>query len=182
MKIVKSIVMAFVLSAFAAGAYAADCSGIYKDNKNGTVTDCRTGLVWLKDANCKQTSNGVSKQNSTLALRPAMKWAKGLRHGVCGLTDGSSAGDWRLPTRKEWVAMIKDAKGKGYRKPVLTNAAGSAQWKNGDAFINVQSGRYWSTTKGPLGDDAWGVEMGGGGINAGEITYDEYIWPVRKGK
>lgn len=175
----------FVVVAFTAFAYAADCPGVYRDNKNGTVTDCRTGLVWLRDANCRDTSGGVSRQDPRLALRKGMKWAKGLKDGICGLADGSKEGDWRLPTRKEWVEMIKDAKEKGYRNPVLTDSTGRAQWKNGDPFVNVQSDRYWSTTWGPLhslqlGDDAWGVEMGGGGINGGDISYEDLVWPVRK--
>jgi len=41
-----------------ASAYAADCNsgGRYEINgapsADGTVTDCRTGLVWLKNADC----------------------------------------------------------------------------------------------------------------------------------
>jgi hypothetical protein len=66
----------------------------YVDCGNGTVTDTVTGLVWLKNANCfgEQTYAAASQA------------AAGLGAGQCGLTDGSSPGDWRLPTLVEWQA------------------------------------------------------------------------------
>ena len=54
-----------------------------------------------------------------------MKWAAKVADGQCGLTDGSKAGDWRLPTIKEWGAMID----KNYSAPFLSNAAGTGPWK-----------------------------------------------------
>ena len=31
------------------------------DNNSGTITDRRTGLIWLKNANCAETVGGVDK-------------------------------------------------------------------------------------------------------------------------
>ncbi|MBF0527283.1 MAG: S8 family serine peptidase, partial [Deltaproteobacteria bacterium] len=59
----------------------------FTDNNDGTVTDNLSGLIWLKNANC------FSTQTWTAALVDV----NGLANGNCGLTDGSYAGDWRLP-------------------------------------------------------------------------------------
>jgi len=64
------------------------------DNGNGTVTDTVTGLIWLKMANCIQdTWTGAL---SSIAL---------LANGQCGLSDGSSAGQWRMPNRNEMESL-----------------------------------------------------------------------------
>jgi hypothetical protein len=55
------------------------------------VTDNLTNLIWLKNANC----DGQKDWNE------AETWAANLASGTCGLSDGSSAGDWRLPTKTE---------------------------------------------------------------------------------
>ena len=58
----------------------------FSDNGNGTVTDANTGLVWLKNANCF----------GKVTWQAAMDAAAVLADGQCGLTDGSTAGQWRL--------------------------------------------------------------------------------------
>ncbi len=64
------------------------------DEGDGTVADTVTGLVWLKQADCiHQTWEGAMVAVSALA------------NGQCGLTDGSSAGKWRMPTRNEMESL-----------------------------------------------------------------------------
>ena len=65
------------------------------DNGDGTVTDCSTNLIWLKDADCfgGQTWND------------AMASASGLSSGECGLTDGSLVDDWRLAGHLELIGL-----------------------------------------------------------------------------
>jgi hypothetical protein len=170
-------------------AYADDCNSLrYVSNGNGTITDCRTGLIWLRDANCTDSFGGINKTTGQLSWYNAMKWVANLRDtGVptdsCALSDGSSAGDWRLPTKTELMAMIESAKSKGYTAPALTNAAGTMQWTNGNAFFYVQSLGYWSSTTGAGGTgSAWGVDMWGGYVDYyGKAGY-YYVWPVRGGQ
>jgi hypothetical protein len=68
------------------------------DHGNGTVTDTVTGLTWLKQANCINAtwSRAVAAVNA-------------LASGQCGLTDGSTAGSWRMPNRKEMESLADRA-------------------------------------------------------------------------
>ena len=47
-----------------------------------------------------------------------------MKDGDCGLTDGSSPGDWRLPTKAEWDATMAHVAALGCHSPALTNDAG----------------------------------------------------------
>ena len=193
MKVIKITVLLAVLMLFGTYAYAVDCnSGArYEDNNgNGTVTDCRTGLVWLKDAACSDQAGGVTPTAGELTWYDAMKWAAGLYGGTistpgpCNLTDGSSAGDWRLPTKTEWMAMIQSAKNQNISEPTLTNGDGTAKWVAGNAFNNVQpSGDYWSsTTNANDTSHAWDVYLGSGSVINLNKSSNFYVWPVRGGQ
>ena len=133
----------------------------FTDNEDGTITDNLTGLIWLKDANCfgKRTwGNALSDSN-------------GLESGECGLTDGSSAGEWRLPNRFELESLLD-----------LKNASPALPY--GHPFTNVQSSGCWSSTTSAYGTDgAWYVAMGDGIVyysyKHGGVNY---VWPVRGGQ
>ena len=141
----------------------------FTDNSDGTVTDNLTGLIWLKDANCfgaRTWSNALSDAN-------------GLASGLCGLTDGSSAGDWRLPNRNELESLVH----KGYYNPALPNTAGTGQWSAGDPFTNVQSYYYWSSsTYAYYTVYAWFVHMYSGNVVSNDRIIGYYVWPVRGGQ
>jgi hypothetical protein len=101
------------------------------------VTDTVTGLIWLKQSNCLSTANWET----------AKKAAAGLKDGDCMLTDGSSPGDWRLPTKEEWDATMKNALALACTGPTLTNDAGTACIKAGpSSFTGVESDYYWSSS------------------------------------
>jgi hypothetical protein len=103
--------------------------------------------------------------------------AKRLKDGDCGpdptlvLADGSSAGDWRLPTMNELSALIDYSR----RNPALPP---------GQVFSDFSPGYYWSAT---LLDyhpgAAWIVY-----IESGTTCYEDiknhagHIWPVRRPK
>lgn len=137
----------------------------FKDNKDGTVTDTLTELVWLKDADCY----GI------LAADAAAAAAAGLNSEECGLSDGSIAGDWRLPTKAELQGIGTDPPAAWeYRTP-------DVDWTLPDTpFENVQSDYYWTST--PYENNPvypYMVLLGNGytTFNTPDQTY--HVWPVR---
>ena len=121
-----------------------DNANRYVDCGNGTVTDTVTGLIWLQNANCDTIS--------PTAYAAANQAAAGLADGQCGLTDGSSPGDWRLPTKAEWEATIAPAVALGCyflgagSPPSLTSDPGTDCLSAGPtSFAGVQ-GVYWSSS------------------------------------
>jgi hypothetical protein len=69
----------------------------FTDNDDGTVTDNLTGLIWLKNANYLA---------ATKTWADALIACNTLADDGTTLTDGSSAGDWRLPNIKELHSLI----------------------------------------------------------------------------
>ncbi len=143
----------------------------FTDNDDGTVTDNLTGLVWLKNANAYGTRSWANALSDCAALES----------GMHGLTDGSSAGDWRLPNIKELLSLIAW----GYVGPALSNDAGTGKWTTGSdsSFTSVQSEYYWSsTTYAGFTDYAWNVSLGDGYVLTDDKTVTYYVWPVRGGQ
>ena len=143
----------------------------FTDNGDGTIADNLTGLIWLKNANCFGTRTWTQ----------ALSDANGLASGGCGLTDGSSAGDWRLPNVLELQSLIHH----GFYYPALPNTAGTGQWTSGNPFTGVQSRSYWSSTTLALNSSyAWlvGIWSGGKGDNTKTTSATYVLWPVRGGQ
>jgi hypothetical protein len=146
----------------------------FTENGNGTVTDNLTGLIWLKNADCFPGSgNGLTWEGSLQA-------ANSLATPSCGLSDGSVAGDWRLPNRNELQSLLDF----GFINPALSNAAGTAQWTDGDAFSGVQSGSYWSSTTLPeFPNRAWLIFLSNGEIlPVLKVQITGHVWPVRSAR
>ena len=161
-----------------------DNNNRYQDCGHGTVTDTVTGLIWLKDANCF----------GSLDWAAANQAAATLADGQCDLSDKSSAGDWRLPTKEEWEATVARARAIPCTFPALTDTAGSGCYSSGSQpFKNVQEandvqgGNYWlSTTDSNLPSFAWFVLVGSNGSMSGGPKDGSggllYVWPVRGGR
>ncbi|MBF8274701.1 MAG: protein of unknown function DUF1566 [Magnetococcales bacterium] len=132
----------------------------FTNNNDGTVTDSLTGLIWLTNANC------FGQQIWTQALSSA----NALASGSCGLTDGSVAGAWRLPNRKELQSLIDY----GRTSPALPT---------GHPFSGVQTGIYWSGSTYASGtSNAWYVYLDDGSVYGYGKTSGHYVWPVRGGQ
>jgi hypothetical protein len=57
---------------------------MYEDNGDGTVTVCKTGLVWLKNAKYKAFSGTIKADpSSKLFGDGAVKWEARLHSGLC---------------------------------------------------------------------------------------------------
>jgi Protein of unknown function (DUF1566) len=115
----------------------------FTDNQDGTITDSLTGLVWLKDAGCLGSalwSNALTAAND-------------LADGSCGLTDASTAGQWRLPNLIELESLID------------VSSANPALPAN-HPFLDVSNGVYWTSTSyygGVTGSSrAWTIRLGDG--------------------
>ncbi|MBF0525221.1 MAG: DUF1566 domain-containing protein, partial [Deltaproteobacteria bacterium] len=149
----------------------------FTDNYNGTVTDNLTGLIWLKNANC------YGLQSWALNLVSV----HGLSKGICGLTDGSNVGDWRIPNINE-IRSLQDAAHFGPALPAghpFTNLASGlgAEYCSSDTytsstgyimsyFMNYGSLMNWNDKTG--GYYVWPVRSGQGGSSA-KTTYD-FVW------
>jgi len=140
----------------------------FTDNSNGTVTDNLTGLIWLKDANCIETVGGMAGGSKFWA--DALTFCSNLANENCGLSDGSSAGDWRLPNLFE-LESLRDMSQYGPALP------------SGHPFSSVQNSYYWSSTSVSYDPAlAWYVLLNDGYVNYGDKTVSRYVWPVRGGQ
>ncbi len=151
----------------------------FTDNRDGTVRDNLTGLVWLKNANClDETVATVSKvqRRGLLYWKEALVWSNALASGACGLTDGSASGDWALPNRAELTSLTD----RSQSNPALPA---------GHPFENVGLDGYWSSSSlAPYPTDGrhdipWIVYQGDGRATVGQGSgyYDAFsVLPVRR--
>jgi hypothetical protein len=143
----------------------------FTDHGNGTVTDHLTGLVWLKNAGCFSPSNWAA----------ALTAANQLASGACGLSDGSSAGQWRMPNVNELESLVDAARA----SPALPGA---------HPFLNVNlTAAYWSSTSYMaltanamairLSDGRWinGIDSADGSFNNHKVNASNALWAVKSG-
>jgi hypothetical protein len=137
----------------------------FVDHSDGTVTDTLTGLIWLKDAGCLPPALWTA----------ALTEANQLAGGSCGLSDGSKAGQWRLPNLVELESIVDVSAS----NPALTP---------GNPFTNVSNTTYWSSTSyfgGQGGSpNAWAIRMTDGryindSITNVKATSVNQVWAVK---
>jgi hypothetical protein len=139
-------VAAVVTVTLAIGAGGASAQGAVPELGSGTITS--GNLTWLKNANCFGLQDWNTAKNS----------AASLKSGMCGLNDGSTAGQWRLPT-------------KGELKWRLTYYS---------EFNNFPGGWYWTNTPGHYNYDTYWIVCAGGWDRVPiEIDPKHYVLPVR---
>ena len=142
----------------------------FTDNLNGTVTDNLTKLIWLKNANCADTVGGIVKSAAGyLTWSHALTWSNNLASGFCGLTDGSTAGQWRLPNVRELQSLVDY----GQHDPALPS---------GHPFTGFIASNYWSSTSGAGSPNrAWIVLFDLGYVIYSDETFNGYVTAVRGG-
>ncbi len=170
----------------------------YVDLGDGTVLDCNTDLLWLKDASCGDLAG--TNTNGQANWETAQSAAAALADGTCGLTDGSSPGDWRQPTAVElcsaWsgsdlvscpdTAASNSLIDSSVGPPTVVNAPGDVTWSEGDAFIGVNPGGtpypfLWSATW-IDSDFVVTSSLAGGAIGSIDKDVLGFVWPVRDGQ
>ncbi len=151
----------------------------FTDNGDGTVRDNLTELIWLKWANCF----------SRKTWSEALSVCETLADGECGLSDGSSAGDWRLPNIVEIGSLCH----RGYIHPSLPDTEGTGQQYEGGPFYDVQFNTastatfyhcYWSGTTIPdaYHQSAWRIYFDYGRVSFSGKDNEYFVWPVRGGE
>ena len=117
----------------------------YTDTGIGTIKDNLTGLTWLKNANCPQTTRTwETALNDVASLNASGK----MNDNDCGDHSGRGGrhkSDWRLPNIRELFSLVDFA----FDNPAISNAAGTGQGSDSDPFTNFQSFQpsfYWSST------------------------------------
>jgi hypothetical protein len=168
----------------------------FVDLGDGTILDCNTQLLWLKDARCDDLPGSADFFGAQAA-------AAALQDGLCGLTDGSAAGDWRLPTVSEFCSYDDYAScgsdvglcvrcpeldrldsliDTRWSTPALSSADGEHEWCNANPFLRVYIGSgglgFW-TSSGVGNPNAYMVDEGFGDIYIEAKTALYAIWPVR---
>jgi hypothetical protein len=146
-----------------ASAGGGTAAAVLVDRGDGTV-EVADGLgdrTWLRDASCMELVGGEPRALGAMSWWQATAWAGGLADGACGLRDGSSPGDWRLPTPAELMHLQ------------LALRVGATP------FANVQPGTYWSSFAHAVG------EVGAVDLSSGQyLEYPEespfHAWPIRR--
>ena len=129
------------------------------DNRDGTITDRLTELIWLKNANAFGTKS----------WQHALDACKGLEAGHAGLHDNSKSGDWRLPNLFELRSLMDYSA----FNPSLTP---------GHPFDNVIPSLYWSsTTVASAPNLARFVFVGVGPSVWDHKSVLMHVWPMRGG-
>ena len=143
----------------------------FMDNGDGTVTDNLTGLIWLKNANCP---NEVKSWGDAITFANSLYdgWTGDGTGGDCDLSDGSVAGDWRLPNAKELLSLVDYG---------ISYVPGTPVLPSDHPFARVQSAGYWSsTTFEGFAFRAWYVSMNIPETSFGDKAANSlYVWPVR---
>ena len=153
------------------------------------MTDTQTGLVWLANANCFQILDWVQAMAAVEGLSDLPDDGTAcstLTSDECdrGLSDGSSPGEWRLPSIAEWEAMIDTG-----CTPTISNDQDNDCWdtrcfdSGACSFYGVQSEFYWSSSSDQRDlTKAWPVSLLSGGIAENPKIDTLRVWPVRGGQ
>lgn len=151
--------------------------GRYRDNGDGTITDAKTNLTWMR------CSLGQQWTGSTCAgLSMEMSWNEALKTAQSFSYAGHS--DWRVPTVDELDTLVQCPAG---RKPsarpngeYVTDTNGfcnGSEYNNPKiniiAFPNTPSRVFWSSSPyAGYSDRAWYV-----GFSDGYVYYSKYNGP-----
>lgn len=125
--------------------------GRFIDNIDNTVTDSKTGLIWIKD---HDKVNGFEK---------CMTWDEAIE--ACKNLDYAGHKDWRLPTREELESILDLTKHEPAADPIFK--AHTDDW-------------YWTSTPCAWsGGLVWCVAFDVGSVTSCSKGGSSYVRPVR---
>jgi hypothetical protein len=144
----------------AAGTVKPEVPGAVRfvDNKDGTITDKETSLMWPKNPHIDLPD----KFKSTMVWKDAIAACKDL----------SFAGhkDWRLPTVEELRSIIDYTRGAKENEPAIDTKF----------FPDTKCSWYWTSTPCAFSvGAAWCVFFSLGSVGYGNGASNDYVRPVR---
>jgi hypothetical protein len=127
------------------------------DNNDGTITDTKTGLIWVKNPH----TDLPDKFKERMTWKDAIQACKDL---VC-----AGKKDWRLPTVEELRELVDYTRGKG-DEPAI----------DAKFFPDTKTAWYWTATQVAWNTDfAWSVGFTSGNVICGPKATNAYVRPVR---
>jgi hypothetical protein len=143
-------------------------------NGDGTIRDYLTGLTWLMDGNCPDGARTWDEAFADIAELNSSQ----TMNGKLGDDYTANYNDWRLPNVRELLSLINY----DYFDPAISNAEGTAQWAEGDAFTDIQSSGYWTSDTGVGAPVLAGfVDFASGGVSGLDKTNGLFVTAVRGG-
>ena len=158
------------------------------DRGDGTVRDCNTGKIWLKDADCLPETTWDGIVPSAIASLNAgtdfgcaeytpgayIDWEAPAMTDLCGLWDGSCTGTTCCTASQGVVDTTVSG------SPKVANGTGDSRWTPGNVFVGVRSNEYWSATDAASGT-AWAINLGSGSVHEEFHSFYLHNWAVRGG-
>jgi hypothetical protein len=133
-------------------------------NGDGTVTDNKTDLTWMR---CSLGQTWSAGESSCTGTASKYNWQNALT--AANSTDFAGQNDWRLPNIKELKSIVEQA----CIFPAI----------NDIIFPNTQSAYYWSSSPSARSHDyAWIVDFDYGGGGSDFESGGGYVRLVRGGQ
>jgi hypothetical protein len=127
------------------------------DNKNGTITDIKTGFIWVKNPH-----TDLPKE-----FKSGMPWQQAI--DSCKGLNFAGYKDWRLPTAEELISLIDWEAGAKSNEPTI----------NTKFFPDTKTSWYWTITPCPwVAGYARMVDFCNGSVGGGRKDGGNYVRPV----
>ena len=128
------------------------------ENKNGTITDNKTGLMWVKNPHTDLPEK----------FKGEMKWQPAI--DACKALDFAGQKDWRLPTVEELISIIDWTAGAKSGEPTIDTKF----------FPDTKTSWYWTITPCPwVAGGARVVSFYSGGVDSSYEDGSFYVRLVR---
>lgn len=142
------------------------------DRGDGTVRDCLTGKIWLRDAGCLGAWPWNDAGDTIFTKIDDLN--AGVDFGCSGYTAGTHA-DWEVPDIATLGSIVDSSIA---TNPRVYNGAGDSGWTPGNVFVDIQGTTYWSATEVDA-TNANSVGMNNGNTFSHPKSGARQLWAVR---